>query len=169
MMDLPSSRLTAPEELVVVVRSVVIATLALAVVLLAGCTTTHIRTARAAEGLERSADAFADRICYEPNDSCPTDQYLPAAREFAVQAYEFRQTLDSAGDQEVVSAFKRLWRRYHTLRDEVYRLGDRQLQADLKPITQGFGDVQRQVRTGYSYADTALYANGGYTFDPYYN
>jgi len=39
----------------------------------------------------------------------------------------------------------------------------------LKPITQAFIDVQRNVRNGYSYADPALYANGVCFFDPYYN
>jgi hypothetical protein len=36
-------------------------------------------------------------------------------------------------------------------------------------VTEAFVDVQRIVKNGYSYADSALYASGGYQFDPYYN
>ena len=153
-----------------VVKSAVVVISGLAVVLLAACTTTtHTRTARAADRLEGSAGVFAARTCYEPNTACSATQYLPAARQFADQAREFRQTLDNAGDQAVVFAFQRLWRAYHTLRDDVYRLRNRQLRVDLKPITHAFVDVQRHVKTGYSYADPTLYASGGYMFDPYYN
>jgi len=149
--------------------SIVTATLGLAVILLAACTTTPTGSAAAADELERSAALFADRTCYEPNNACSTGQCLPAACGFAVRAREFRQVLDSAGPQEVLVAFKRLWRGYHALRGEVYLSGDQQLRINLKPITQAFVDVQRHVITAYSYADPALYANGGYIFDPYYN
>jgi hypothetical protein len=150
-------------------RSVVIAIMCSTTVLLAGCVTTHTRTASAADELERSAESFAAHTCYDLNAACSRGQQIPGALAFAERAHEFRQTLDTAGDQDVVSAYKRLWRSYHTLRDDVYRLHDGQLQADLKPLTRAFVDVQRNVKTGYSYADPALYAAGAYTFNPYYN
>jgi hypothetical protein len=149
------------------VRRIMNATLALAVVLLAGCATTHTRTATAADRLELSADAFAAGVCSEPKADCSRD--LPAARAFADQAHEFRQTLDSAGEREVVSSFEDLWRSYHKLRDQVDHLHDSQLQAGLKPITKAFVDVQRHVKTGYSDADPTLLMSGGYYFDPIYN
>lgn len=135
--------------------------------LIAGCETTHFRTARAADTLDHRAGAFAARTCLEPNTS--SQQHLRSACAFADQAYEFRQTLGNAGDQEIVLVFQRLWRSYHALRDEVDGLHDRQLRADLKPVTQAFVDVQRHVKNGYSYADPTLYASGGYALDPYYN
>jgi hypothetical protein len=143
--------------------------LAATVVLAAGCTVTRTRTATAADELERSADALAARGCYEYVPECSATGYWQAARALADQAHEFRQTLDSAGDQDIVLAFKRLWHSYHTLRDEIYRLQDRQLRMDLIPTTHAFVDVQRHVETGYSHADPTIYASGGYTFDPYYN
>ncbi len=143
--------------------TVVIIALSALVALLAGCTTTHARASRAADGLEHSVEVFTARACYEPNPACF------AARGFAEQTHEFRQTLDTVGDAEVVSAFKRVWRGYQALRGEIYRSDDRQFRPDLKPITQAFIDVQRNVRNRYSYADPALYANGAYFFDPYYN
>jgi hypothetical protein len=145
------------------------ATLAAAVVLAAGCSMTRTRTAGAADKLERSADALAAHGCYGSVPACSASGYLPAARAFADQAHEFRQSLDSAGDQDIVLEFKRLWQSYHTLRDEIYRLDDHQLRRDLLPTAHAFVDVQRHVETGYSHADPTVYASGGYTFDPYYN
>ena len=147
----------------------VIATLAAAIVLAAGCTATRTRTATAADTLVRSADALAARGCEEPTPECFASGYWQAARGLAYQAHEFRQTVDSGGDQDIVSAFKRLWQSYHALRDEIYRLHDRKLRMELMPTTRAFVDVQRHVVTGYSHADPAVYASGGYTFDPYYN
>lgn len=141
----------------------------MSIVLLAGCTTTQTRTEKAAQTLERSAEAFVAGTCYEPNAGCATSRYLPAARVFADQARRFDQTLQGAGDREVVLAFERLWRSYHTLRDEVSRSRDHQARDELKPVTRKFIDVQRDVKNGYSYADPTVYASGGYTFDPYYN
>jgi hypothetical protein len=157
------------EKAVVVVKSLAIATLAVAVLMFAGCATTHSRTATAADGLERSADRFAAGICNGPKSACSTDQYLPAARTFADEAHRFRETLDSAGEREVVSEFEQLWTSYHKLRDEVYSLDDAQLRAELKPITSSFVDVQIHVKTGYSQADPALWVSGGYVLDPIYN
>jgi hypothetical protein len=149
-------------------RTVLLALLWLAIVLLAGCETTHNRTARAAEGLEYRADAFAAHACSGPNAVCASSQ-LPTARQFSEQVREFRSTLDNAGDQSVVVAFQGLWRSYRLLRDDVYHLRDDQLRADFKSVTQAFVDVQIQVKNGYSYADPAVYASGGYLLEPYYN
>jgi hypothetical protein len=152
-----------------VVRTVLVAISWLAVVLVAGCETTRTRTARAADKLELRIDAFAAGACYRSSAACSSHQELAAARWFADQVQEFRETCENGGDQEVVFAFQRLWRSYHALRDEVYRLRDRQLQVDFKPVTHAFVDVQRDVKNGYSYADPTLYASGGYVLDPYYN
>ena len=152
-----------------VVRTVRVVISWLAVVLFAGCETTHTRTARAADKLEQRIDTFAAGACYQSSAACSSRQQLAAARWFAGQVQEFRETCENGGDQEVVFAFQRLWRSYHALRDEVYRLRERQLKVDFKPVTQAFVDVQRDVKNGYSYADPTVYASGGYVFDPYYN
>jgi hypothetical protein len=152
-----------------VVRTVLVAISWLAVVLVAGCETTHTRTARAADRLEQRIEAFATGACDQSSATCSSRQQLVAAHLFADQVQEFRETCENGGDQEVVFAFQRLWRGYHALRDEVYRLRDHQLQVDFKPVTHAFVDVQRDVKNGYSYADPTLYSSGGYVFDPYYN
>jgi hypothetical protein len=155
------------DESMAVVRSIVIATL-WAVLPLASCATTHDRMIRAADRLERNADAFDSETRYEPDPAYSATGCFRGAREFVEQAHDFRQVLDSAGDREVIFAFEHLWRSYQALRDEAC-LHSRQARADLKPVTEAFVDVQRIVKNGYSYADSALYASGGYQFDPYYN
>jgi hypothetical protein len=137
----------------------------LALLLLAGCTTVHTGTVRAADTLVQSADALAAGNCFEPNGVLSSD---PAACRFADQAHAFRLTLDSKGDQEVVLAFQRLWRSYRALRDDT-SLRDEDARTRLQPVTDAFIGVQRQVISGYSHADPTLYASGGYVLDPYYN
>jgi hypothetical protein len=152
-----------------VVRTVLVAISWLAVVLVAGCETTQTRTTRAADKLEQRIDAFAAGACDQSSAACSSRQQSAAAW-FAAQVQEFRETCENGGgDLAVVFAFQRLWRSYQALRDEVYRLRDRQLQVDFKPVTQAFVDVQRDVKNGYSYADQTVYASGGYVLDPYYN
>ncbi len=141
----------------------------LALLVLTGCATPHTRTVIAADTLARRADAFAAAHCYEAK-GVPSSRYSPESCQFADQAREFRFALDGEeGDQEVVRAFQRLWRSYHALREGICRSADRPVRASLNPVAEAFKDVQRNVITGYSYADPALYASGGYAHDPYYN
>jgi hypothetical protein len=106
--------------------------------------------------LERSADAFAR----------DTRGYFRDAPEFADQAHDFRETVERAGDREIILAYEQLWRSYQVLRHEVERSDNRQV--DLKPVRQAFQDVVRDI-SGYADADTALYARGGFQHDPYYD
>jgi hypothetical protein len=108
--------------------------------------------------LERSADAFAGYTRGNFRD----------ARELSDQAHDFRETVDRAGDREVISAYEQLWRSYQALRHEVERSDSRQAQVDFKSVTSAFRDVVRDM-SGYADADSALYARGGYQHDPYYD
>ena len=108
--------------------------------------------------LERSADAFAS----------DARGYFHDAPEFVDQAHDFRETLDRAGDRDVILAYEQLWRTYQALRQEVERSGSPQAEVDLKPVTRAFRDVVRDI-SGYADADSALYARGGYQHDPYYD
>jgi hypothetical protein len=142
-----------------VVRSNVIVTSALILVVLASCATTHSKNMMISAGrLERIADAF----------SSDARGYFRDAPEFADQAHDFRETVDRAGDRDVILAYERLWRTYHSLRQEVERSDSRQAEVDLKPVTRAFRDVVRDI-SGYVDADSALYARGGYQHDPYYD
>jgi isopenicillin N synthase-like dioxygenase len=140
------------------VRSSVIVTSALVLVTLASCATTHSNMMTSADTLEHSADAFAG----------DTRGYFRHAREFAEQAHDFRETIDRAGDREVILAYEQLWRNYQALRHEVERSDSEQVQADWKSVTRAFRDVVRDI-SGYADADSALYARGGFQHDPYYD
>lgn len=157
------------EKTMVFSRRIALAGLGLALALLGGCATTQVQTVAAAARLQRSADAFAVRVCPEPGAACRGNGHLPAARRFADQAHRFRKAVENDGDAQVVTAFKRLWLKYHALRDEVCRSRDRRLRTDLNPTSRAFVDVQILVENAYSYADPTVYAMGGYTIDPYYN
>jgi len=140
------------------VRSSVTVTSALVLVTLASCATTHSNMMTSAGGLVRSADAFAS----------DTRDYSQDAREFADQAHDFRETVDRAGDREVILAYEQLWRRYQALRHEVERSDSQQARVDFKSVTRAFRDVVREI-SRYADADSALYARGGYQHDPYYD
>jgi hypothetical protein len=142
-------------ETMLIVRSNVLARSALVLLALAGCAT-NSNLATSAGRLERSADAFAR----------DTRGYFRDAPEFADQAHGFRETVERAGDREVVLAYEQLWRSYQVLRHEVERSDNRQV--DLNPVKQAFRDVVRDI-TWYADADTALYARGGFQHDPYYD
>jgi hypothetical protein len=144
-----------------------IAMAALVLGVLAGCATTHVPMMTSADRLERNAEAFANVTAHESAVTDPTTGYLSDARGFAHQAHDFRETVeDRAGDREVTLAFEHLWHSYHALRDEVDRSDSRQAQVGLKPVTQAFLRVEHEMA---GYADSALYARGGYRYDPYYN
>jgi hypothetical protein len=146
------------EKVSIILRSSLIAAPALMLVILASCATTRGHMMTLAGRLELRADAFAS----------DTGGYFRDAPEFADQAHDFRETVDRAGDREVILAYEQLWRTYQALRHEVERSDSRQAQVDLKSVTQAFGDVVRDIR-GYADADSALYARGGYQHDPYYD
>lgn len=143
----------------IVVKSSVSVALALALVTLAACVATNSdNMKKSAARLERGADAFARNTRGQFRD----------APEFADHARDFRETLDHAGDREVVLAYEQLWRSYQSLRHEVKRSDSQQAQSDLQPVTEAFRDVVRRI-SGYADADNALYARGGYQHDPYYD
>jgi hypothetical protein len=150
----PVNRDPPPGE--IAVKSKVVATSALVLVALASCATTQSNMMTSVGRLERSVDAF----------DTDTHGYFRNAAEFADQAHDFRTTVDRAGDREVIVAYERLWRGYQALRQEVQGSDSPQAQVALKPVTQAFRGVVRGVS---GYADSAVYARGGYQHDPYYD
>jgi hypothetical protein len=125
---------------------------------LVGCATVQSSMMRSADNLGSSANAFAG----------DAGRPFPHAAEFASQARYFLETVDRAGDREVISAYERLWDAYHALRDEVERSGSRRAEAGFKSVTQEFTYVARDIR-GYADADSSIYARGGFQHDPYYD
>jgi outer membrane murein-binding lipoprotein Lpp len=149
-------------------KTIVVAVLQLALILLAGCATTptHGATVQAVDTLERQADAFASDAHREASLNHQMSAYAQHAQDFANQAHDFRQAVATAGDQDVVLAFHSLWHSYHALSDAVSSAHGG---AEFKPAMEAFAEVQRDVKNKYAYADSSLLTSGGYQFDPYYN
>jgi hypothetical protein len=113
---------------------------------LAGCaTTSHGNLVRSAERLERNADTLArdDRGGRDLSGA----SYSREADQLAEEAHDFRRTLADrdADRRDLDSAFERLSRAYHALRDDVDRSDTRDAQLDLKPVTEAYLDVEREM------------------------
>jgi len=112
---------------------------------LAGCVTTHGNLASSADRLERNADALS-------RDSRETradyaSRYSHDASELAEETHDFRATLAdrNADDRDVRAAFERVSKTYHRLRDDVDRSDSHQAQVDLRPTTDAYLDVEREM------------------------
>jgi hypothetical protein len=110
---------------------------------LAGCATTHGSLTSSADRLERSADVLAR------DSSGDSYSYSREARELADQSHDFRRTVTDrrADDRDVKDAFDALSRDYHALRDRVDRANSHQASLDLRPVTEAYLDIEREVGT----------------------
>jgi hypothetical protein len=129
--------------------------------IIAGCATTHGNLTSSADRLEHNADALARNA----RDGS-IGSYSRDARELAGQAHTFRRTVQDrrADDPDVKSAFEELSRDYHNLRDGVDRSDSREAQVDLRPVTEAYLDVEREMG---GYPDSHRYARDGDTHDRY--
>ncbi|SRR5581483_391933 len=127
-------------------------------VTLVGCATVHSSMMTSANKLGSSAYAFVG----------DAGRQFPHATEFAWQVQHFLQTVDRAGDRQVILAYEQLWDAYHALREEVEHSGSQHAQVDFKPVTQAFTHVARDIHW-YADADSSIYARGGFQHDPYYD
>jgi hypothetical protein len=125
------------------VRNSLPAAAACALLGLVGCVSTRSNLTSSAERLEHNANALAR----DARDADYPAGYVHDAHELADEAREFRHTAEdrSASDTDVKVAFERVSRRYHALRDDVDRSDSRTAQADLKPVTDSYLDVEREM------------------------
>jgi hypothetical protein len=111
---------------------------------LAACVTTpRSDLSNSADRLEHSADALAEdaRASGYPAD------YVHYAHVLADDARGFRDTVEdrSASDTDITVAFDRLSRSYHAVRDEVDHSDSRTARADLRPVTDSYLDIERDM------------------------
>lgn len=131
---------------------------------LVGCATSpHGNLARSADRLEHNADLLSRNDRDSRGDA--SESYTREATELAEKAHDFRRAVeDSHGDRrDLDTAFESLSRTYHDLRDDVDRSDSREAQLDLKPVTDAYLDVEREMG-GYHGEDR--YARGR-DRDPY--
>lgn len=120
-----------------------VATVALMAV--GGCVTTSGNLSSSATRLERSAYALQD----EAQDEGARQGFRSDARELAEEAREFRRTVEDrdASNEDVRDAFSDVSRRYHAMRDEVERSRSREAEAEFRPVTEAYLDVEREMRS----------------------
>jgi hypothetical protein len=125
---------------------------------LGGCATTHGNLSSSADRLERNAAALAR------DGSYGSETYSRDARDLAEQAHDFRLALSDrrAGDPDVETAFNDLSRSYHALRDEVDHADSGRARDELKPVTEAYLDVEREMGGA---GDRHRYARDGYERD----
>ena len=131
---------------------------------LTGCaTTSHGNLVRSADRLERDADTLAR----DDRSAGYGESYAREARELADQAHDFRRTIqdERADRRDVDAAFEDVSRSYHSLRDDVDRSADRDAQLDLRPVTDAYLDMEREMggyRGGDRYARDGDYRDSDY-------
>jgi hypothetical protein len=133
--------------------------LALTLAALAGCATTHGNLTSSADRLERNSSEFA-------RDARDESQARDA-RDLADQTHDFRRTVEDnrADKRDVDAAFEHLSRTYHGLRDEVERSDSSVARDDLKPVTDAYLDVEREMGgypDGHRYAHEHDYSRDRY-------
>ena len=110
-----------------------------------GCVTTGGNLTSSATRLERSAYALQD----EADEDGARSGYKRDARELAEEAREFRRTVEDrrADEGDVSDAFGQVSRRYHSMRDEVERTRSREAEAEFRPVTEAYLDIEREMRS----------------------
>lgn len=112
---------------------------------LGGCATTGGNLTSSANRLERSAYALQD----EARDDDARSGFQRDARELAEEARDFRRTVEDgrSSSDDVNDAFGDVSRRYHAMRDEVERSRSREAEAEFRPVTEAYLDVEREMRS----------------------
>src|SRR5262245_4186446 len=121
---------------------------------LGGCaTSSHGNLARSADRLEDNTAALARH----DGGRYSSGSYSREADRLAEEAHDFNMAVrDSRADRrDLNAAFEDLSRSYHALRDDVDRSDSREAQLDLKPVTEAYLDVEREMG---GYRDNDRYA-----------
>jgi methyl-accepting chemotaxis protein len=114
---------------------------------LASCATTHGNLESSADRLERNADELTRDTRDTRDHYSATSSYSRDARELAERTRDFRETLAdrSADERDVRAAFERVSQTYHRLRDNVDRADSHAAEVDLRPVTEAYLDVEREM------------------------
>lgn len=109
-----------------------------------GCASSpHGNLGRSADRLDDNATALARH----DGGRYASSNYSREADKFAKEAHDFNMAVkDSRADRrDLDRAFENLSQSYHALRDDVDRSDSREAQLDLKPVTEAYLDVEREM------------------------
>jgi hypothetical protein len=129
------------------VKTIAWAAAATALLAAGGCVETRGSLTGAAERLDHNAHAMAR----DTSDAPAADEY-PASyardvRQLADDTRDFRDTAAERGasDPDTRASFRRLSRSYLMVRDEVDHSESPEARSDLKPVTDAYLDVEREM------------------------
>ncbi|MEJ0035937.1 MAG: hypothetical protein WDO68_07625 [Gammaproteobacteria bacterium] len=127
-------------------RSMLVIPVVTLMAFIGGCATSpHGNLARSADRLENNSGQLAR---YDHGrGGYASSGYSREADTLAEKAHDFRLAVgDSRADRrDLDQAFESLSRSYHALRDDVDRSDSREAQLDLKPVTEAYLDVEREM------------------------
>jgi hypothetical protein len=132
-------------------RAVFFIPVAALMAIMGGCASSpHGNLARSADRLEHNSAVLAR----DDRGGRSSSTYSREADDLAEKARDFRMAvMDSRADRRDLDvAFESLSRTYHALRDDVDRSDSRDAQLDLKPVTEAYLDVEREMG-GYRASD----------------
>jgi hypothetical protein len=138
----------------VVARTFRVAIASCAVLTAAACVSTRTDLTTSADRLERNAHVMAQDA--REDAGFPTG-FSRDAHLLADDAREFRHVVQERGtnDLDVKTAFERVSRSYHAVRDDADHSDSRLARDDLRPVTESYLDVEKAMG-GYPARDTRL-------------
>ena len=118
--------------------------LALALTAMTGCATTQGNLPGSAHKLERRAATLGSQSRDEYYGSATA--FERDSRDLANQAHGLREALAERRDsQDVKSAFERVSLSYRILHEDVDRADDRLIKKELRPVTEAYLAVEREM------------------------
>jgi len=129
------------------ISRVTLATAICALVALSGCVSTRSNLAGTAERLEHSSAALAQDTDRLPRNSDYPTGYTRDTEQLAEDSRHFRHVAEDrdASDGDVKAAFRRVSHSYLLVRDDVEHSESREARDDLKPVTDAYLDLEREV------------------------
>jgi len=114
---------------------------------LGACVTTRNSLSTSAERLEENADTLARTVHEESSDGRVVGGYAHDSRILADDAHVFRRASEERDttNTDLKLAFERLSRSYHVVRDEVDRSDNPAVHEDLRPVTEAYLDIERDM------------------------
>jgi hypothetical protein len=126
------------------ISRVTVAAATCALVALSGCVSTRSSLADTADRLEHSSAALAQDT---PRNSDYPTGYLRDTQQLAEDSRYFRHVAEDrdSSDGDVKAAFRRVSHSYLLVRDDVEHSDSREARDDLKPVTDAYLDLEREV------------------------
>lgn len=127
------------------ISRVTLAAATCAIVALSGCVSTRSNLASSADRLEHRSAALAQDTL--PRNSDYPTGYARDTQQLAEDSRHFRHVAEDrdSSDSDVKASFRRVSHSYLLVRDDIEHSDSREARDDLKPVTDAYLDVEREV------------------------